>query len=32
MEARLEDRATLVRTAEDRAQAAELDRDRWWPF
>lgn len=29
LEARLEDRATLVRAAEDRAQAAELDRDRW---
>lgn len=28
-EARLEDRAALVRAAEDRAQAAELDRDRW---
>lgn len=29
LEARLEDRAALVRAAEDRAQAAELDRDRW---
>lgn len=29
LEARLEDRAALVRAAEDRAQAAELERDRW---
>lgn len=28
-EARLEERAALVRVAENRAQAAELDRDRW---
>lgn len=29
LEARLEDRAALVRAAEDRAQAAEIDRDNW---
>lgn len=29
LEARLEDRAALVRAAEDRTRAAEADRDRW---